>query len=1191
MGRTEAGSRRPTCRVRSTGSGTIARVTAQRSATDPATDPARQLRLALAMRGGVSLAVWIGGAVAEIDLLRRAAARGRAGLDPSGDPSEVARARTYLRLLRAAGYDDVTVDVLAGASAGGLNAVVYGYVQALGLEVGWLEGVWRRRGGLWDLLRETGRGRVLSLLHGDEVFYAAVCDELLERTATAPAPDGVDHATRHLTVDLSATLLDAGTTGGLSLGGLLRRQQAGRPHTAGFHFRRRAAPLGSVFTDVPGPADAPAPDGAVSEQMLWHVERLALAARSTSSFPGAFEPSEVPTAPASAATSRPRDAHGRPSLRGVFSETRDDGAPFVVVDGGVFDNIPIARALQAIQDSPASTPTARTLLYLDPSPPLLGALPTDRMSTATGFLPVVLRSLSLKQREEDADDEVALVRAHNEAENAARGRHDALAPWLGAAGRVDTEVLLRRYVRTRAAADSARLARLLTAPGLHLVRTTVPPADLRGLTQDAARRLADEVVAIYDGVPPLDLARDATALVAATTTLIAWARALEEAGVDTDALALVGGWKPRLYRLRELAGEARARGEALVAAGSLRPVPDDLGELLTRGVPAAERAPRCPADELLAALDDGPPNPDDPEPWNFYAWAEELLDGPPTDPDAPTLLDGGWEVAAAARDALVGVRPPPGDGWWSRSVYPALAAAPLASAPVPVVVAALAASGGAPGTASRVRFARVTGDEPSALACPLVEQDALRTHATRLVRHGSADRQVLDRQVRELARLPRVNAQTKLAGNRLANFAGFLHQGWRGHDWTWGRADAAAGLVRLLEGDPADVATVQERVWDGAGPFDGPKPALVDLHPGYLFAVVSRVVHLLFRGVWPLSAPRGRSVPDDWRSFPALVRAVLLLVARPVFVVAPLAVRPAALVGVLALLVLAGTPGRAARLDGVQTWERGWLVLLLAGLAVSGVAVVARALTARRRWAMVRAAWGRAAADEPGLADDLPVLDRWRRGCSRWTVAGVAAGAVVAVPAAAAGWAVLRGDDGVVAALWAGWFPATVVAVVVVVGLHLVVRRARTAPRAAAVVGEPAGRSRESAWTAAAASLLVVAAVPALAGAVPVPAGWRDLLDGAGGAAVVTGGCTLAVLTVLHSGWARWPSAVAVGLLGAAVAVAFVLTRGWDGTAVLVLVAGVVAAASTAVLPQRDTPPGAQPAATGTSSAAVPPPV
>ena len=32
----------------------------------------RELRLALSMNGGVSLAVWIGGAVSEIDVMRRA---------------------------------------------------------------------------------------------------------------------------------------------------------------------------------------------------------------------------------------------------------------------------------------------------------------------------------------------------------------------------------------------------------------------------------------------------------------------------------------------------------------------------------------------------------------------------------------------------------------------------------------------------------------------------------------------------------------------------------------------------------------------------------------------------------------------------------------------------------------------------------------------------------------------------------------------------------------------------------------------------------------------------------------------------------------------------------------------------------------------------------------------------------------
>ena len=66
----------------------------------------RQLRFALSMNGGVSLAVWIGGAVAEIDAIR------------TGDPF-------WSELLTACGYQsNAQVDVMSGASAGGLNAVM-----------------------------------------------------------------------------------------------------------------------------------------------------------------------------------------------------------------------------------------------------------------------------------------------------------------------------------------------------------------------------------------------------------------------------------------------------------------------------------------------------------------------------------------------------------------------------------------------------------------------------------------------------------------------------------------------------------------------------------------------------------------------------------------------------------------------------------------------------------------------------------------------------------------------------------------------------------------------------------------------------------------------------------------------------------------------------------------------------------
>jgi hypothetical protein len=45
---------------------------------------------------------------------------------------------------------------------------------------------------------------------------------------------------------------------------------------------------------------------------------------------------------------------------------------------------------------------------------------------------------------------------------------------------------------------------------------------------------------------------------------------------------------------------------------------------------------------------------------------------------------------------------------------------------------------------------------------------------------------------------PWLDSRSKLAGNQLANFAGFLDRRWRNKDWMWGRADSAANMVGLL---------------------------------------------------------------------------------------------------------------------------------------------------------------------------------------------------------------------------------------------------------------------------------------------------------------------------------------------------------------------------------------------------------
>jgi hypothetical protein len=69
------------------------------------------------MNGGVSLAVWRGGVTHELDLLRRAGDPDRSVEDVPDDDREVRR--RWREALQGA---RVVVDVLAGSSAGGLNA-------------------------------------------------------------------------------------------------------------------------------------------------------------------------------------------------------------------------------------------------------------------------------------------------------------------------------------------------------------------------------------------------------------------------------------------------------------------------------------------------------------------------------------------------------------------------------------------------------------------------------------------------------------------------------------------------------------------------------------------------------------------------------------------------------------------------------------------------------------------------------------------------------------------------------------------------------------------------------------------------------------------------------------------------------------------------------------------------------------
>lgn len=84
-----------------------------------------EIRIGLVLYGGVSLAIYIYGVAIEVQRLLRAAQAVR----PAGEDGEQS---AYARALRAAGSAEVTVDVISGTSAGGINGILLARALACG---------------------------------------------------------------------------------------------------------------------------------------------------------------------------------------------------------------------------------------------------------------------------------------------------------------------------------------------------------------------------------------------------------------------------------------------------------------------------------------------------------------------------------------------------------------------------------------------------------------------------------------------------------------------------------------------------------------------------------------------------------------------------------------------------------------------------------------------------------------------------------------------------------------------------------------------------------------------------------------------------------------------------------------------------------------------------------------------------
>ncbi len=348
----------------------------------------KELRLGLVCYGGVSLAIYMHGLIKEIHKLviaSRAYEESPTGPNPFPAASSEG---AYWDVLKLAEESDkvrtsVVVDVVSGTSAGGINGVILAKAISEPLTELWFSkgdikqlagGFFTKTGKLLGIVggailpkvktRPPLRGNRMLRWLGDAFGQI---DESERPTAAVPGlenaaslvPDGQD-------LELFVTTTDFhGYTRNVVIADPPAVQEKRHRHI--FRFRHGKGQFGRDYNGM-----------------------LALAARATSSFPGAFPP---------VAFEHLETVLGVPATRQqvyeneFFREYQLGGqglADTFFVDGGVLDNKPFGHTVRAIAEKPAEVEVDRRLIYLEPDPtykpPAADAPEPSLIKTAWGGL-------------------------------------------------------------------------------------------------------------------------------------------------------------------------------------------------------------------------------------------------------------------------------------------------------------------------------------------------------------------------------------------------------------------------------------------------------------------------------------------------------------------------------------------------------------------------------------------------------------------------------------------------------------------------------------------------------------------------------------------------------------------------------------------------------------------------------------
>lgn len=985
----------------------------------------RVLRAAISLRGGVSLAVWMAGSLAELDLVRRIrvvrrpdGSLGAYVLSPQPEQPTAAflrRVTGYARVVAAAGYDEVQFDLMAGASAGGLGSVLYAVAQRAGTSPDAVLPVYRDLAGLQKLLQPPGLGSREAPMRGDAYFWRTATRAAAELYSNGTQPDRAhpDLVSGRLSVHLAATVINSEAESEPDV-------REGRGHFVFQVDDRRRNPLPNGIPSAGNPAGTEPPEIALL--------RLAYAARATSSLPGGFEVARVvspsgtrrealeagealaPLAREAIDESMSADesadsvfASGRlrPDFAFAFSSHRParedpgDEGPYEVIDGGIFDNVPIDRALRVIKGTVGTTYGDRALLDFDPDPEDRTAV-DGRPSRAVVPLWTVLAAWWQRvQRRESAAEELEEVHRFNAELMAEQGRLEALAAVVADVdvARSTAAERLRGYLRNLGGTDALFLVDAISRPSRWQLTSTLPRR--RKLRAIAAQHLAPVLPALMAAYSREDGAavvadrveRLPSALLDAGHAVLAWVRAVESRQDTGERIAL-----RQLHGIRDHVSDALAFGHRARDAAAFRVL------LLTSRHAATE--PEGPVDGRVAEV------------W-VQAW-EERSRG--EEGRARQVQEAAALVAhhrrltedirtlrtlSPAEDDLddAGVR-------WGETVWHAIDQRFGAGEVRTLDLIAVVAPSGMQSPMSLVVTGRISAGEqpaePGAFPAVVAEERRLALQAA------------LDAD--EVSPEPlRLSAAAKLAGHGLGNLPGLFSEDWRTNDWWWGRLDGAAGMLRFLASraaGPAPSGAVEELVAEAQGALREEAGAeevlragadtVGNLSPQYRTAVATRALSAALRSAAPARRMRGAPAGVTPAAWPRYVFLVLEFLLRPLLLVVPLAAAPVRLV--VALGAVAGLGWGVTRTLEPDAATGPWVLDVAVAVVVAVATVLAILVATRRgvrRWRAI--ATGSVPRPEGVSAADS---DEARRIAARLSDA---AGVVAVLAAVLLGWSVAEG--------------------------------------------------------------------------------------------------------------------------------------------------------------------------------------